>query len=65
MGLKTTIYEYCRECGEKNAEIRGNDVAHGHKCPKAPPGPRQPPRLSRLRDVIFVPRASDSAQGDR
>jgi hypothetical protein len=55
-GLKPTIYEACRECGQKDAQIRNGQVFWGmHKCPKAPPGPRQPPHNSRLRDVVFVP----------
>lgn len=54
MSLKPTIYEYCQQCGQKDAEIRGSTVWSGmHMCKKAPPGPKDPPRDWQLARVIF------------
>lgn len=55
MSLKPTIHEYCKQCGQKDAEIRGSTVWSGlHMCPKAPPGPSNPPHDRRLSEVVFV-----------
>ena len=55
MAIKPFIYEYCRRCAQKDAEVRGNRVVHGlHKCPKSVSGIYELPRESLLAAVIFV-----------
>ena len=55
MSIKRDVPEKCPLCGQKDAELRGNQVAWGmHRCPHAPQGPSTPPRFSSVNDVNFV-----------
>ena len=65
MAIKPFIYEYCRRCAQKDAEVRGNKVVHGlHKCQKSISGIHEPPRESRLDAVIFIEGLRHSTSSD-
>ena len=65
MALKPLVYEYCRRCAQKDAEVRGRFVARGlHKCPKSISGIHEPPREIRLDAVIFIEGLRHSTSAD-
>jgi hypothetical protein len=57
MAVRQTIHEICPECGQRNARLEpdGSVTVLAHKCPKAPPGPPNYPRMLPASAVIFVP----------
>jgi hypothetical protein len=65
MALKPFIYEFCKRCGQKDAEVRGDFIWRGiHSCAKPIPGPGNYPQRFALKNVVFIQaREEDSVNG--
>ena len=65
MAIKNTVYEYCKNCGGKNASLRDDYVYTGsHRCPDAnkdPLYPRNPPKRFYKDNVDFERNVQDKA----
>ena len=66
MSIKRTIYEFCKNCGQKDAFVRDGVMYWGHKCPKGPTGPSTPPRsIFHWEDSVIFIRNPEDEQTDQ
>ena len=54
MALKPIMHEVCQKCGEVQAHEVDDYISYAHHCKFAPPGPPDPPRRMRKKDVVFI-----------
>lgn len=55
MAIKKTVFERCRDCGEKQARQDEDGTVHfSHSCKQGAPGPPDYPRTFRPGEVIFM-----------
>jgi hypothetical protein len=54
MAIKLKLYAICEACGQPDARREGDMIRGGHVCPKAPPGPVDPPYFFHVGQVNFI-----------
>lgn len=61
MAVRLRINEHCDRCGQLQAREEGNCVIYDiHRCPLAPPGPRNAPHQFFKSEVVFIPTVTNA-----